>query len=303
MAHRESPHYTIGEFTNLNHGRTLLPSSLAAIFANYNMPPCCLKEPYNNPFNAAFAQYQNVDRSSLVQRAASHAKHGDERILTDIKNAFSCVNAGRDGSVLAAGSISQMIMPESKIDDIAKLFFDTMIQSPSTTMINSYLKVLFEIRRLDLLEDKIRLSFCKLVKKTFQEPVVLPDTAVLDGETRTLQHRTTTCKIYASLYAFKYNQDVASLSGPNKKFSKMENLRNELLDPLLKDVLNTESSMSSREHSLMCLTECLAILVPSGKFPFLKEADFQRVLNQVNNDKSFKMRLRLGLEDYLTKQS
>lgn len=291
-------HYSLGQFFDLNHGQTKLPAGLAAIFASYKMPACCLKEPYMNQHNAAFNQ--SVDRSTRVMRAATHAKHGDERILTDIKNAFSCVTSGRDGSVLAAAKIGQMIMPESKVDDIAQLFFDTMIQSPS--MIASYVKVLFEIRRLDLLEDRIRLSFCKLVKAVFQKPVVLPETEIVDSETRTRQHRSSACKIYAHLYAFKYDQEVPSLKGPAKMFDNEQKLRNDLMEPLLSDVMN--SSSPTREQNLICLSECLSILFPSGKFPGLKsDAHFQSKLRAIYDDKSFKMRLRLGLEDYLLKSN
>lgn len=287
-------HYSLGQFFALNHGQTKLPSQLAAIFESYKMPPCCLKEPYMNPHNAAFNQ--QVDRSSRVIRAAAHAKHGDDRILTDIKNAFSCVTSGRDGTVLAAAKISQMIMPESKIDDIAQLFFDTMIQSP--TMIASYIKVLFEVGRLDLLEDRIRLSFCKLVKATFQKPVQLPSTEIVEGETRTRQHRLTTCKIYANLYAYNYNTDVPSLRGPARMFGNELKLHSDLVGPLVSDVLNTSST--TREQSLVCLTECLTILAASNKFTTLKSEDgFQSKLRAIYDDKSFKMRLRLGLEEHL----
>lgn len=296
---RQSIRYSLGEFYSLNHGRVKQPQSLSTLLETYNMPACSLKESYLNKFNSAFrnaCEEQNPVRSSRIKRAEANAKHGDERILSDIKTAFLTVTAEKDGAVLAAAKINQMIMPQSKIPEIAQLFYSTILRSSGMTM--PYLKVLFGIKRLDKMEDNIRKEFYLLIRNKFQNPEILESTEVTDSETRTNKHRESTCAIYASMFAYDFNDANLNLKGPRKLFNNQKRLLDELLQPLIDEVKDSNQDKGKRIISMKCLVECLSIIHQSNKFPELLEI-IQSDINTIYNDKSFKLGKRLLLKDFI----
>lgn len=293
--------YTLGQFMNLNHGNVKMPHSLDQLFSNYRMPPCCLTKPYSNPHNAPFSKAfdeKNQGRVGAKVRKTV-AANTDERIIPDMRSAFSSVVKGRDGTILCTAKINQMLIPHSMVHQIAELFFSTMIRSPR--QIEEYIKVLFSIRRDDNIEKKIQLDFCKLVLEAFKTPVKLADTKISDGTTLTRQHREATCHTLAMLYAFNYDFDKSTnLSGPKKIFSSRQKLKEKLLDPLFAIIMNPDArDIKWIYDNMKCLAISLEIIVNSKKYSGIID-EYQERINSIYNNKKFKLTPRLALEDFVT---
>jgi hypothetical protein len=289
--------YSIGEFFNLNDGIVKPPESFVKLMSNYSMPKCCLEEPYINKYNKHFqeaSQEHKIVRSTRIRRAETHNLQGDDKILTDIKNAFSSVTDKKDGTVLPAAQINQMIIPESKLSEISQLFYDTIIQSPN--MSYQYIKLLFTLKRLDNKEDKIRFEFCKLVKQYFNNPPILPDTVIMDSATRTQQHREASCIIYATLFGYHY--DSMDLKGPKKIYDNSEKLESQLITPIINSVNNHDLTRDERTNHLKCLVEVLSIIKKSGKFTQLM-ASLETEIKKIYQDKTIRLGKRLLLKDFI----
>uniref|UniRef100_A0A6C0J7M9 Uncharacterized protein n=1 Tax=viral metagenome TaxID=1070528 RepID=A0A6C0J7M9_9ZZZZ len=291
--------YSLGEFYSLNPGTVKHPISLTNLISTYKMPSCCLKEPYINKLNTEFNQACNEQqpvRSARIMRIAAHEKHGDDRILSDIKKAFSSVTTGKDGTILTAAQIGQMNIPDNQIGAIVKLFFDTIIQIPN--MIKQYLKVLFTIQRLDKIENAIRIKFCKMAIDIFEHPLVLEDTMIIDGVTRTRQHRNTTCLLFAHLYSYPFNDKNPGLIGPKKRFSNESKLTDTLLNTLIFEINDETQSKDIRYASMKCLTDSLGVITESGKYPNLLQTLYPK-LSAIYKNKDFKLGKRLLLKEFI----
>jgi len=293
-----STRLTTGQMMALNHGQIILPSSIELLIKDYNMPACCLSKPYGNPHNPHFSagradktKHAAAGRTMNARRTV--AAHTDDHIFQDLRKAFASIVKGKDGTVLATMSINRMIIPISKIPEIADLFYQTMIQCP--LQIDEYLKVLFALKRPgDSLEDRIRLGLAKIAQETFNNPVKLNDTKISDGDTLTKNHREAACAIIAKLYAFNYSPaaNLVDLSGPNTLFSNYEKLRARFLDPLANEVKNGNAD------SIKLLANSLRVLQQSGKYPQLI-ADFKQQIKDIYDNANFKLTARLAVKDFI----
>ena len=288
---------TTGQMMSLNHGRILLPASLSDMVKNHNMPACCLAKPYGNPHNPYFttghadkSKAAAAGRTMGVRRAV--AAHTDDHIFQDLRKAFASIVKGKDGTMFATMSINRMIIPPAKVQEIAELFFQTMIQCP--LQLDEYLKVLFTLKRPgDKLEDKIRLAFALYTIETFTRPLKLQDTKISDGDTLTRKHRETTCRIISKLYAYDYvNTDGVDLTGPSSIFSNYEKLRQKFLGQLLSEIA------AGNADSVKLLANSLSILAESKKYPTII-ADFQDHLKSIYNNSVFKLTVRLAVKDFI----
>lgn len=289
----ESNRYSLGEFHALNHGQVKLPLSLTNIFEHYKMPTCCLRYPHINPHNVEFSKshLNSNGKSGHIRRPVVN-QVGDDKIIADIRSAFSSVTTKKDGSILCTAQINQMILPDSSANAISDLFFSTMIQSPR--MIMPYLSVLFNIQRNDKLGNKIRLGFFRKVLETFNNPVVLESNKIMDGSIRTKQHRQTTCLMLASLYAYQYNDE---LKGPKKQFDDYTKLMSKLVNPLINCINNGKSLDDSHDH-IGFLAECISVLVKSNKFPNLLNS-ISSELQGIFNNKKYKLTKKLPLRQFV----
>ena len=291
---------TTGQMMALNHGQINLPPSISQLIKDYAMPACCLSKPYGNPFNLHFASGRAdktkaaaASRTMNVRRTV--ASHTDEHIFQDLRKVFASIVKGKDGTVLATMSINRMIIPASKVNEIADLFFQTMIQCP--LQIDEYLKVLFMIKRVgDDLDNKIRLAFAKIAIETFTNPVKLPDTKISDGETLTRHHREASCTIIAKLYSYDYangsGSGGADLSGPNSLFSNYEKLKQKFIGQLLSEI------SAGNAESIKILANVLRILSTSGKYPTIL-ADYKQDLQNIYENTKFKLTARLAVKDFI----
>jgi hypothetical protein len=294
----EATRLTTGQMMALNHGKIILPATIDLLIKDYNMPACCLSKPYGNPHNPHFsAARADKTRASAAGRTMTArrtvAAHTDDHIFQDLRKAFASIVKGKDGTVLATMTINRMIIPISKVPEIADLFYQTMIQCP--LQIDEYLKVLFALKRPgDSLEDRIRISLAKIAQETFNNPVKLKDTKISDGDTLTKNHREASCAIMAKLYAFNYSPEanLIDLSGPNMLFSNYEKLRARFIDPLVNEVKNGNAD------SIKLLANSLRTLSASKKYPELI-ADYKQQIKDIYNNVDFKLTARLAVKDFI----
>lgn len=261
------------------------------------MPACCLSKQYGNPYNPHFsAGRADKTKAAAASRTMSArrtvASHTDEHIFQDLRKVFASIVKGKDGTVLATMSINRMIIPVSKVQEIADLFFQTMIQCP--LQIDEYLKVLFMIKRTgDDLDNKIRLAFAKIAIETFKNPVKLQDTKISDGETLTRHHRESTCSVIAKLYAYDYStKDGIDLSGPKTLFSNYENLKQKFIGQLLSEI------NAGIADSIKILAYVLRILSECGKYPNILN-DYKQDLQKIYDNPGFKLTARLAVKDFI----
>jgi hypothetical protein len=293
----DSPRLTTGQMMALNHGQINLPASISLLIKDYAMPACCLSKPYGNPHNPHFsAGRADKTKAAAASRTMSArrtvASHSDDHIFQDLRKVFASIVKGKDGTVLATMSINRMIIPVSKVQEIADLFFQTMIQCP--LQIDEYLKVLFMIKRTgDDLDNKIRLAFAKIAIETFTNPVKLQDTKISDGETLTRQHRDSTCTVIAKLYAYDYStKDGVDLSGPNTLFSNYEKLKQKFVGQLLSEI------NAGNADTIKIIANVLRILSASGKYPSIL-ADYKQDLQTIYDNTGFKLTARLAVKDFI----
>ena len=287
---------TTGQMMALNHGKICLPGTIEQLIKDYNMPACCLSKPYGNPQNPYFASARadktkssTAGRTMNVRRTV--ASHSDDHIFQDLRKAFASFVKGKDGTVLATTSINRMIIPNTKIIEIADLFFQTMIQCP--LQIDEYLKVLFTLKRTsDDLEHKIRLAFAKIAIETFTNPVKLQDTKISDGETLTRNHREASCAIIAKLYSYDYSSTDIDLSGPNSLFSSYDKLKQKFIDPIMSDI------KAGHADSIKTLANSLRTLSNSGKYPKLI-SDYKQQIMDIYDNTQFKLTARLAIKDWI----
>jgi hypothetical protein len=290
-----SSRLTTGQIMSLNHGRISLPDSLERIIKEYHMPAICLTKPYANPHNPYFANGRADKEKQTIRTMAPRktvAAHTDDHILQDIRKAFASIVKGKDGTVLSTTTINRMLIPVNKIEEIADLFFCTMVQCP--LQIEEYLCVLFGLKRQDNIEQNIRLAFAKKTMYTFNNPVKLEDTKISDGATLTKAHREATCMIVAKLFSYKYiNNQGIDLSGPHSLFSSYDKLKDKYLNPLLTAINKGDSD------SIKILANSLKVLLASGKYSSLQQ-DYQEQLLEIYRNNAFKLTARLPVKDFLT---
>jgi hypothetical protein len=287
---------TTGQVMRLNHGQIKLPNTLESLIRGYQMPPICLSKPYDNPHNPYFSNGR-ADREKLnsgsrtMATRKAVAAHTDDHILQDIRKAFASIVKGKDGTVLSTSTINRMLIPVNKIEEIADLFFHTMVQC--SLQIEEYLHVLFGLKRPDNIEQNIRLTFAKKTMYTFNNPVKLQDTKIADGATLTRQHREATCMIVAKLFSYNYRNDQGiDLSGPHSLFSSYTKLQEKYLEPLINIIGKGDAD------TIKILANSLKFLILSAKYPSL-QADYQEALLKIYRNTDFKLTARLPIKDYI----
>jgi hypothetical protein len=261
------------------------------------MPACCLSKPYANPHNPHFSagradKTKAASASRTMNVRQTVASHTDEHIFQDLRKVFASIVKGKDGTVLATMSINRMIIPVSKVNEIADLFFQTMIQCP--LQIDEYLKVLFMIKRTgDDLDNKIRLAFAKIAIENFTHPVKLQDTKISDGDTLTRHHRESSCAIIAKLYSYDYtSRDGVDLSGPNTLFSNYEKLKQKFIGQIMSEI------STGNADSIKILANVIRILSASGKYPTIL-TDYKQDLQAIYENTQFKLTVRLAVKDFI----
>lgn len=298
--------YTLGDFAKLNRGNIKLPRTLDQLFSKYKMPSCCVRDAYMNPFNEAFAKASGDTVSTPSRnriRKQANLADADDRIIQDLRGAFSSVITGKDGAVLCTAKINQMNISPKLVNEVADFFYATMIQN--TSLIPQYIEVLFSLHRRDLFEKELQLRFCQKAVKTFDNPATLEKSNIMDAETRTRQHRETAVKILAYLYAYKY-EDAPScldLSGPRTRFSKQTHLYKAVEQQLAMIQEYTDNSQLTRaQDEIKCLALFIKIIKDSGRFPKIV-SDFQGQLQSLFNNKTYKLMHRMALYEFLPKKS
>ena len=166
--------YTIGQFMKLNNGHIELRPDMTDIFAKYGMPDCCKEQAYNNKHNTRFYPpgTQPVEhKSKQISLRKREDAYNDSNILSEMRHAFSSVVKGSGGTIHAIAKLSQTLIPPTMVDEVANLFFNTIIQSPQ--QMPEYLTVLFSFSQPSHLERKIHYTFVKKVMTTFKDPPIL----------------------------------------------------------------------------------------------------------------------------------
>lgn len=296
----ESYRYTVGQFMNLNNGQAKLVGDLKEIFDSYTMPDCCTELPYNNKHNIRFyppdktnnghEDRSDQDRSEKRKHAISRQKenaYDDSNILSGLRHALSSVVKGSGGTVHAIAKITQILIPQTMTNEVATLFFSTIIQSPK--QMNEYLTVLFNFTQPGNLERKIHLEFAKLVMSTFKDPPVLKTSPLESGEDRTRRHRSTTCKLIASLFMFDYDLNNPSHLKPFETFSNFEKLCTRVVGPLVQQA-------STEKDAIRNLADVWGILLP--KYGDQLKVKYLDSIKAIYRDTKFKLSDRITLKDY-----
>lgn len=280
--------YTVGQFMNLNPRVVKLPVELKNIFEKYVIPDCC--NAYNNKYNDRFYPEgsDSEKKPSKTMGLRKREAYSDVNILSELRHAFSSVVKGSNGTVLAIATIGQILIPNTMVQQVAQLFFDTIIQSPK--QIQEYLIVLFSFHQPNHLERKIQPAFVKIVMNVFDNPVVLPDTVLEAGSARSRKHRETTCKLLASL--FGYNFDPVNDPNhvlPSKTFGNVEKLKTRLLEPMIMEARESADGIKN-------LSGVWNIIDRAGYSETLDL--YKSQLKQIYDDDKFKLAVRILLRDY-----
>lgn len=282
--------YTIGQFMSLNHGRVKLRPEMAEIISKYEMPDCCKEQPYYNKHNVRF--YPNGDahaepKKKTISLRGREDVYSDSNILSELRHAFSSVVKGSGGTIHAIAKLSQILIPVTMVDEVSKLFFDTIIQSPK--QVSEYLKVLFSFTQPNHLECKIHFSFAKLVMSTFKNPPTLKTSPLESGEDRTRRHRLATCQLIASLFTYDFDPvKNPSHVKPCETFHDPSKLREKVIVPLL-----NQAKMEA--DAIKCLALVWGIL--QSKYSDIL-SEYKSDLISIYKDTKFKLTSRIVLKDY-----
>lgn len=282
--------YTIGQFMNLNHGKVKLIPDMAEIWAKYSMPDCCNEQVYNNKHNVHFyppgAKPDESKRKQISLRRMEDA-YNDSNILSELRHAFSSVVKGSGGTIHAIAKISQILIPVTMVDEVAKLFFDTIIQSPK--QMPEYLHVLFSFSQPNHLERKIHYAFAKLVMSTFKNPLVLKTSPLESGDDRTKRHRSTTCQLIASLFVYDFKPaTIPSHVKPCETFNDIDKLREKVIEPLLEEAQIDAGAIKN-------LANVWGILLLKYRSTL---AAYKGRLIAIYKNTKFKLTSRIALKDY-----
>lgn len=291
--------YTIGELEQLNHGKVRLAAELQSIFADYAVPPCVLTTPYMNPHNVVFSAaaekmggYKVSKMGAFQARATRDAASSDDKILLNLRRAFSSVVSGKDGTLQCVNTINQLIIAKKLVPKIAELFFNTMVQSPN--YIPQYINVLFSLKRYDNLQDSIQITLTKHALQIFDNPVVLPDSNIASGELLTRQHAAATCMVVTQMFCYDFEQHKElTLKGPRSVFDNEEKLKTRLLDPLVERVNTTADP-----NTLRSLADTFKTLAQTEKFAHCLD-EYKEQLKTFFADKRFKLTERMPLRDLI----
>ena len=281
--------YTIGQFVALNSGKVKLCSSLAQKFAAYTMPACALETPYNNPLNVPFKEaMKGREPARTPTLKASAGVYDDKTILRTLRRAFCSVTTGEKSVVLAIANMNRTMIPHNMIDEVSKLCFDTIIQCSQQA--SEFLQVLFGITYPDGLENALHLAFVKHTLDTFDHPLIMPDSALEDGKSRTHRHRKATVCLMAHLFSFKFGKEP-NIAKPRAFFTKADNARKRLLNPLF------SGAETGDADELVNLSEALRILQSSGQDQLVKE--YRPRIQALLKDDRFTQSSRLLLRDFV----
>lgn len=291
--------YTIGELEQLNHGKVRLAAELQSIFADYAVPQCVLTTPYMNPHNTVFSAaaekmggYKVSKMGAFQARATRDASSSDDKILLNLRRAFSSVVSGKDGTLQCVNTINQLIIAKKLVPKIAELFFNTMIQSPN--YIPQYINVLFSLKRYDDLQDSIQITLTKHALQVFDNPVVLPDSNISSGELLTRQHAAATCTVVTQMFCYDFEQHKElTLKGPRSVFDNEAKLKTRLLDPLFERVNTTADP-----NTLRSLAETFKTIAQTEKFAHCL-VEYKDQLKTFFADKRFKLTERMPLRDLI----
>lgn len=280
--------YTVGQFMKLNSGRVKLTAALNDILSKYVMPECCTLEPYNNKHNIHFYPpgVKTEPKRSQISLRRREGAYNDSNILSELRHAFSSVVKGEGGTIHAVAKISQILIPQTMVEEVAKLFFNTIIQSPK--QMPEYLKVLFNFSQPNSLERKIHKEFAKLVITTFENPPVLKTSPLESGEDRTRRHRVTTCQLIASLFVYDFDPNVPSHVKPHEIFSNVDKLCSKVIEPLIAEATVNADAIKN-------LANVWNILLPTYHNVL---ANYKQKLLSIYRNTNFKLTSRIALKDF-----
>lgn len=284
--------YTVGQFMKLNHGLVKLPGDLSEIFSQYTMPECCHEQPYNNTKNIRFyvpgEKKVEPKRKPISLRRKGNI-YDDSNILSELRHAFSSVVKGDGGTIHAIAKLTQTLIPQTMVQSVAKLFFDTIIQSPK--QMPEYLKVLFSFSQPGCLERKVHYEFAKIVMNTFKDPPVLKNSPLESGEDRTRKHRASTCMLIASLFVYDYDpKHVPSHVKPHETFTNVERLRERILQPLIDEAQTNPNGIKN-------LANVWEILLTKPMYSKVLD-EYKPELKKIYQNKDFRLTSRILLKDF-----
>lgn len=292
--------YTIGEFEQLNHGQVKLPENLKTVFGAYVMPACSLTHTYGNQHNVPFKKatehtgYKSK-MTAMTNRISKTIKDTDDKILLDLRRAFSSVVSGKDGTINCVNTINQQMIAPKMVDKIATLFYETMTRS-APKIIEQYVDVLFSLKRHDNLQEKIQVSFVKQVFQNFNSPPTIPASKISSGEELTKNHRIATCNILTHLFAYNFSKNPnLNLEGPKKIFDDAEKANTKYIRKLL-DLINADGTeLEIAHYNIRSLSEAVEIL--QKKFPQIV-SDNSAALTEIYKNKKFKLTQRMSLRNF-----
>ena len=280
--------YTVGQFMKMNHAKVKLPTDIAEIVNKYSMPDCCKEQSYYNKYNIRF--YPTGKTAEPKRRLITRQKDdafSDANILSELRHAFSSVVKGNGGTVHSIAKISQILIPNTMVDEVASLFFEVIIQSPK--QMPEYLHVLFGFSQPGSLECEIQYKFAKKVMSVFKDPPVLPASLLESGEDRTKRHRLTTCQLIASLFVYEFDPEgMPSHVVPHRTFNNTTMLRERLIQPLIAQAREDVDAIKN-------LASVWSIL--QGKYASIL-AEYKNDLMAIYKDTKFKLTSRIALKDF-----
>ena len=289
----ESYRFTIGQFMQLNPGTGKLNRELVDIFDGYTMPACCRVKPYNNRLNTRFYEHgaKKAEGPKRRTRKFKEDAFSDSNILSTMRHAFGSVAKGSGRTAYAIAAVNQILIPETMVEEVARLFFDTIIQSPK--QMPEYLDVLFGTT--NAAASAIQFQFVKITCDVFKNPLELESTALESKGTRTRKHREATCSLNAALYIYNFTEEP-QYRKPRNFFRSVKNLREKLLDPLFINV-NIACPRDQATNYLKDLANVWQILNRGGRVSDL--VDYQERLVELYHNERYKLTGRLLLRDYV----
>jgi len=211
--------HTIGELYGMNTGETLPPGKTLSILNSYPPPSSKISE-YANKHNKNFKFVTDPNGSGGGGGSGSGGSSGngrsargrrnfnmltrshclsDDRVIEDIRDVINNISNDQGKVRTAIERLSQLSIPKTQIDNIAGIFYDSMIECDF--LIEQYMDVLFGFKNVDKeLLKAIYIAFSKLCVSRFKEPKVFEDTATETGPDKTKRFRVNNVKIIAHLY-------------------------------------------------------------------------------------------------------
>ena len=203
-APRSITRYTLDELISMNKGDTIRDTRLLKMFAEHNALDKPFITNYRNPHNKNLYATDKQNKTVFIKQAHEYS---DVKVLENIRKIISQVQKNDRGKInLATERLNGLMIPETQINAIAKLFQETMVECDF--LIDEYISVLlgFNLKHNKDLVMKIYSAFIRYVTTEFDKPSKFKDSNTETAEDKEHRWRSRNCLIIAKLYVQRFNR-------------------------------------------------------------------------------------------------